>query len=86
MSSPFQGEVVSLTANTVSVKVASTSQSKAALVNITIPADAKIVRGGKACSIKDIQKGDSVSVAFASKPGCAGPSVTQVEICKSASR
>ena len=85
MSSPFRGEVVSLAADKVGVKLASADKSKAPVVNFTVPATAKIVRDGKTCSVKDIQKGDSVVVTFASKPGC-GPAITQLQLSKSSSQ
>ena len=55
-------------------------------IDFTIPADAKVVRGGKACKVQDIKKGDSVAVAFAPKPDGMGICVTQVEICKPAAQ
>jgi hypothetical protein len=82
ISSPFRGEVVSLTANTVSVKQKGTDESAACTISFTIPAKAKVIRDGKACSVKDVKKGDSVAVAFSSKSGNAGLCVTQVEVCK----
>ncbi len=81
ISSPFRGEVVSLATNILSIKQAG---ADALSISFTIPAEAKVVRDGKACSVKDIKKGDSVAVAFASKPDGMGICVTQVEICKPA--
>ncbi|MCX6906541.1 MAG: hypothetical protein NTY01_00700 [Verrucomicrobia bacterium] len=84
ISSPFRGEVVSLTANTVSVKQAGADAATAVTISFAIPANTKIVRDGKASSVQDIQKGDLVAVAFSSKPANAGLCVTQVEVCKPA--
>ena len=86
ISSPFRGEVVSLTANVLSVKQASADASTAFTASFTVPVEAKVVRDGKACSVKDIKKGDSVAVAFSSKSDGMGICVTQVEVCKSSTQ
>ncbi|MCX6899674.1 MAG: hypothetical protein NT105_13375 [Verrucomicrobia bacterium] len=82
ISSPVRGEVVSLTTNTLSVKQAGAGAFIAVTIDFTIPAEAKVVRDGKPCSVKDIKKGDSVAVAFSSKSDGMGICVTQVEVCK----
>lgn len=84
ISSPVRGEVVSLAANILRVKQAGAGVFTAITIDFTIPAGAKVVRNGKACSIQDIKKGDSVAVAFSSKPDGMGICVTQVEVCKPA--
>ena len=73
-----------MTTNTLSVKQAGSFM--AVTIDFTIPAEAKVVRDGKACKAADIKKGDSVSVAFSTKPDGMGISVTRVEICKPAAQ
>ena len=77
ISSPFRGEVVSLTANTVSVK-----QEACCTIGFTVPAEAKVLNAGKPVSLTDIKKGDSIAVTFSSKFGQPGVVVTQAEVCK----
>ncbi|MFA5189630.1 MAG: hypothetical protein WC740_02830 [Verrucomicrobiia bacterium] len=86
ISSPVRGEVVSLATNLLSVKQAGAGAFTAVTIDFTIPAEAKVVRKGKACSIQDIKKGDSVAVAFSSKPDGMGICVTQVEVCRPADK
>ena len=76
--------MVSLTTNTLSVKQAGSFM--AVTIDFTIPAEAKVMRDGKTCKVQDIKKGDSVAVAFSSKPDGMGICVTQVEICKPAAQ
>lgn len=71
-----------MTANTLSVKQAGTFMT--VTVDFAIPADAKVVRDGKACRLQDIKRGDSVAVAFSTQPDGMGICVTHVEICKPA--
>jgi len=85
ISSPFRGEVVSLTANTVSVK-GTGKTARLRTVNFPISSEMKIVRNGQPCAVKDIQKGDSISVSFSTKPGCSVRRVTEVKIGKSGSQ
>ena len=84
ISSPFQGVVVSLTANSVSVKSskAAAGRSSGRTVNFAIKPEAKVLRDGKTCELKDLQKGDTVSVTFNSKPGSSLHRVTQVSVGK----
>jgi len=42
----------------------------------------KILRDGKTCELKDLQKGDTVSVTFSTKPGNSLHRVTQVSVGK----
>jgi hypothetical protein len=78
--SPFQGEVVSVTANSVSVKSAKGTSGKSSgrTVSFTIKPEAKIIRDGKACELKDLQKGETISVTFTAKPGSSLNRVTQI--------
>ncbi|MBI5819550.1 MAG: hypothetical protein HZA88_11240 [Verrucomicrobia bacterium] len=83
--SPFQGEVVSVTANNVIVKSArgTAGRTSGRTISFTIKPEAKVVRDGKTCELKDLQKGDAVSVVFTTKPGSSLPRVTQVSVGKS---
>jgi len=82
--SPFQGEVVSVTATSVSVKSSkgTAGRSSSRTVNFAIKPEAKVLRDGKVCELKDLQKGDTVSVTFNSKPGSSLHRVTQVSAGK----
>jgi hypothetical protein len=82
--SPFQGEVVSVTANSVSVKSTQGTAAKRSgrTVSFTIKPEARIVRDGKACALTDLKKGETVSVDFTSKPGSSLHRVTQVSAGK----
>jgi len=80
--SPFRGEVVSLTANTVSVKQEAADKSTACTIGFAVPAEAKVLSEGRPVSLSDIKKGDSIVVTFSSKFGQPGVVVTQVEVCK----
>ena len=82
ISSPFRGEVVSLTADTVSVKQVVADKSITCTIDFTVPAEAKVLREGKPVSLTDIKKGDSLAVTFSLKFGQPGVVVTQVEVCK----
>ncbi|MCX7827031.1 MAG: hypothetical protein N2689_15995 [Verrucomicrobiae bacterium] len=75
-----------MTANSVSVKGVVKGQSRLRTVNFTIPTDVKIVRNGQPCAMKDIQKGDSVSVSFVCKPGSSLRRVSEIEVGKSGSQ
>ncbi len=81
--SPVRGKVVSLTTNTINIQQEGASGFSAFTISFTIPSEAKVLRDGKTCRVKDIKKGDSVAVAFSSKPGDMGVCVTQVEVGKS---
>ena len=82
--SPFQGEVVSVTANNVSVKSSkgTSGRSSGRTVSFAIKPDARVLRDGKTCELKDLQKGDTVSVTFSTKPGSSLHRVTQVSVGK----
>jgi hypothetical protein len=83
INSPVRGKVVSLTANTMSIKQDGAGGFSSFTIGFEIPAEAKVVCDGRVCRIKDIKKGDSVVVEFSSKPGDMGVRVTQVEVQKS---
>jgi hypothetical protein len=76
--------VVSLAANTVTVK--SVAKKSKRIANFVIPSDVKILRNGQPGAVKDIQKGDSISVTFSTKKGSTNRRVTQVDIGGSASQ
>ena len=84
ISSPFQGEVVSVTANSVSVKSSKggTGKSNGRTVSFAIKPEAKILRDGKTCDLKELKKGDTVSVTFNAKAGSSQHRVTQVSVGK----
>jgi hypothetical protein len=44
------------------------------------------MRNGQSCAVKDLQKGDSISVSFANKKGSSIRRVTEVEVGKSGSQ
>jgi hypothetical protein len=83
--SPFQGEVVSVTANSVSVRGAKGTGSKSGskTVNFSIKPEAKVARDGKTCELKDLKKGDLVTVNFTTKPGSSMNRVTEISAGKS---
>jgi hypothetical protein len=82
--SPFQGEVVSVTANSVSVKSSKgiAGRTSGRTVCFAIKPEAKVLRDGKVCELKELQKGDTVSVTFNTKPGSSLPRVSQVSVGK----
>ena len=83
--SPFQGEVVSVTANSVSVKGARGTSGKTGsrTVCFSIKPEASVVRDGKTCQLTDLKKGDAISVTFTTKQGSSLHRVTQVSAGKS---
>jgi len=76
--------VVSSTANSISVKGSIGKRSRT--VNFTIPTEVKLMRNGQQCAVKDLQKGDQISVSFGSKRGSSIRRVTEVEVGKSGSQ
>jgi hypothetical protein len=85
ISSPFRGEVVSVTANSVSVKSTQGTAAKRSgrTVSFTIKPEASVLRNGKPCDLKELKKGDVVSVAFSTKPGSSLHHVTKVTVGRS---
>ena len=73
-----------MAANTVTVKQNAGKTKRVA--SFVIPTDAQIVRNGQPGAVKDIQKGDSISVTFSTKRGSTNRHVTQVEVGKSGSQ
>lgn len=73
-----------MTANTVSVRSAkgTSGKSSSRTVSFTIKPEARIVRDGKTCEMKDLQKGETISVTFTAKPGSSLNRVTQISVGK----
>lgn len=84
INSPFHGVVVSVTANGVVVKSekGAGGASRSRTVSFTIKPEAAIVRDGKTCSLKELQKGDAISVTFNTKQGSSQHHVTKVVVGK----
>lgn len=73
-----------MTTTSVSVRSAkgTSGKSSSRTVSFTIKPEVRIVRDGKACELKDLQKGETISVTFTAKPGSSLNRVTQISAGK----